>query len=373
MATIRKRPGRPKPWEARYRDPSGRSRSRSFARKSDAQRFLTTVEADKLRGRWIDPAAGKVTFAAFAEQWLASQVFDAKTREGTASRLHAHLLPAFGDGELRGIRPSTVQAWVASASRDLAPSYVRLLLATLSAILGAAVEDGLIMTNPCRSRAVSAPKVTRPKVRPWTVEQVAAAVAAMPARYRATAVVASGAGLRQGEVFGLRVTDVDFLGRRLDVRQQVKHITGQGVVFAPPKRGKTRSVPLSDTVAAAVSEHLRVHPAEGGDLVFTNTVGGPINRGSFNDRVWKPAVVAAGLEPTRDNGMHALRHTYASVLLADGVSIRAVADYLGHESASFTLHVYTHLMPDDDERAREVIDGAFGAAVGQAWAEAGEA
>lgn len=372
MATIRKREGRPKPWEARYRDPAGRSRSKSFARKVDATRFLTTVEADKLRGRWVDPAAGKVTFAAFAEEWLAAQVFDAKTREGTASRLRAHLLPAFGGVELRGIRPSTVQAWVASASRDLAPSYVRLLLATMSTILGAAVEDGLIVANPCRSRAVSAPKVPRRKVRPWTVERVTAVVAAMPIRYRATAVVAAGCGLRQGEVFGLRVVDVDFLRHAVHVRQQVKHLTGEGIVMAPPKRGKTRTVPLSDTVAAAISEHLRAFPAAGDDLVFTNTAGGPINRGSYNDRIWKPAVEAAGITPTRANGMHALRHTYASVLLAEGVSIRAVADYLGHESASFTLQVYTHLMPDDDERARAVIDGAFGARVGQAWATGGD-
>jgi integrase len=370
MAAIRKRPGRPKPWEARYRDPSGRSRSRSFARKVDAQRFLTTLEADKLRGSWVDPAAGRVTFAAFADQWLAAQVFDAKTHEGAASRLRAHLVPAFGATELRAIRPSTVQAWVARASRDLAPSHVRLLLSTLSAILGAAVEDGLIVTNPCRSRAVSAPQVPRRKVQPWTVEQVAAVVAAMQDRYRGTAVVASGCGLRQGEVFGLRVADVDFLRRVLHVRQQAKHVTGQGVVIAPPKGRRTRIVPLPDTVAAVLSEHLRAYPAAGDDLVFTNSTGGPINRGSYNTRVWKPALRAAGIAATRINGMHMLRHTFASVLLADGVSIRALAEYLSHADPAFTLRVYTHLMPDDDDRARRVLDVALGERVGQAWARA---
>lgn len=67
MAWIRKRPGRAKPYEARWRDPDGRERSRSFDRKLDAQRFLATVEADKLRGSYIDPNAGKVTLQAFAE------------------------------------------------------------------------------------------------------------------------------------------------------------------------------------------------------------------------------------------------------------------------------------------------------------------
>src|SRR5688500_9608657 len=209
MASIRRRPDRPKPWEAVYRDPDGRQRTRSFARKVEAQQFLTTIEADKLRGSYVDPSAGKVTFRVFAEQWAAAQTVDAKTREGTASRLRAHLLPAFSDLELRAIRPSTVQRWMAGASRTLAPSYVRLLLATLSAIIGAAVEDGLIVGNPCRSRAVQAPPVPPGRVQPWTVEQVQLAVAGLPRRYRATAVVAAGCGLRQGETFGLRVTDVD--------------------------------------------------------------------------------------------------------------------------------------------------------------------
>jgi len=261
--------------------------------------------------------------------------------------------------ELRAIRPSAVQQWMAGASRDLAPSYVRLLLSTLSSILGAAAEDEVIVKNPCRSRTVQAPPLPPVRVVPWTVDEVRLAVSALPHRYKATAVVASGCGLRQGETFGLRVCDVDFLRQRVEVRQQAKQVTGQGVVIAPPKRGKTRTVPLPETVAAALAEHLRAFPAERDGLVFTNTTGAPINRGSFNDRVWKPAVVAAGLEPTRHNGFHALRHHYASVLLDAGVSIRALADYLGHTDPGFTLRVYTHLLPASEDRARQAVDAAF--------------
>lgn len=245
MASIRKRPSRPKPWEAVYRDPTGRQRTRSFARKIDAQRFLTTVEADMLRGSYVDPTAGRITFRELAEQWAAGQVVDVSTRDGAASRLRAHLIPTFGDMEVRAIQPSTVQQWLAGASRELAPSYVRLLLTTLSTILTAAVEDGLIVRNPCRSRAVQAPRVPPGRVVPWTVEQVQLAVAALPRRYSATAVLAAGCGLRQGEAFGIRVKDVDFLGRLVEVRQQVKHVRGQGVVIAPPKGGKTRTVPFA--------------------------------------------------------------------------------------------------------------------------------
>jgi hypothetical protein len=74
---------------------------------------------------------------------------------------------------------------------------------------------------------------------------------------------------------------------------------------------------------------------------------------------WKRALRTAGVEPTRANGMHALRHYYASVLLDDGVSIRALAEYLGHADSGFTLRTYTHLMPTSEDRARQAVDAAF--------------
>jgi hypothetical protein len=100
-----------------------------------------------LRGQFLDPRGSKIGFGEFAERWASSLTVDAKTAEGIASRLRAHLLPAFGDLELRHVKPSTVQGWLGGLARTHEPSYVRLLLGTLSTILGAAVEDGLIPSN----------------------------------------------------------------------------------------------------------------------------------------------------------------------------------------------------------------------------------
>jgi integrase len=358
MASVTKREGRANLWQVRYRDPAGKSRRRQFPRKVDADGFAATTEADKLRGAYVDPAAGKVTFQAFAEQWLAAQTFNVSTHEAVASRLKVHLLPTFAGTELRAIRPSTVQAWLRGRQETCAPSFVRVMLANLSAILGAAVEDGLIVTNPCRASSVKAPAADHGRIVPWTGERVEAVVAAHPERYRAVPIVAAGCGLRQGEVFGLAVDAVDFLRRRLVVRQQVKLVAGKPVL-APPKGGKTREVPLPDVVAVAVAEHLRHLPAGEDGLLFTSRERKPIDRTHYNPYVWKPALVRAGVEPARANGMHALRHHYASVLLDGGVSIRALADYLGHADPGFTLRVYTHLMPASEDRARQVVDAAF--------------
>jgi integrase len=233
------------------------------------------------------------------------------------------------------------------------------MLANVSAILRAAVEDGLIARNPCASSAVRAPSVEQLKVTPWPHEHVDAVIVAHPEAYRAISVVAAGAGLRQGEVFGLRLEDVDFLGRKLHVRQQVKMLHGRPIIV-PPKGRKTREVPLADVVATALSERVRLYPSGEDGLIFTTREHKPMNRGYYNPHIWKPALASAGIEPTRANGMHALRHYYASVLLDAGESIRALADYLGHSDPGFTLRVYTHLMPASDNRARRAIDTAFG-------------
>jgi integrase len=225
MASIKRRPdGR---WRARYRDPDGREHARHFERQIDAQRWLDGVTASLVRGDYIDPKAGKITFGVFATDWLTAQTFDDSTREVVTSRLKNHIMPTFEKKELRAVRASTVQAWLRSRQEHCAPRFVRVLLANLSSIFGAAVEDGLISRNPCASRAVRAPAVEQTKVIPWSSEQVAAVIDAHPERWSAAPVVAAGCGPRQGEVFGLRVEDVDFLGRQVLVRQQVKLLGGR--------------------------------------------------------------------------------------------------------------------------------------------------
>lgn len=194
--------------------------------------------------------------------------------------------------------------------QSLAPSYVRAIFTNLSAVFNAVVDDGLIASNPCRASSVKPPPLAKRKVEPWSVEQVGAVIDELPERYRTIGVVAAGCGLRQGEAFGLRVRDVDFLRRQVHVEQQVKIVAAK-VTIGSPKGGKTRTVPLPDTVAAELAEHLRRHPAEGDDLVFASREHKPLDRNHFNPYVWKKALEAAGVEPSRHNGMHALRHFYA--------------------------------------------------------------
>ncbi len=135
-----------------------------------------------------------------------------------------------------------------------------------------------------------------------------------------------------------------------------------------------RDVPLPQSVALEVAAHLQQFPAVAVALPWESLDADPrparlllstrertaLQRNYVNAKVWKPALTAAGVEPTRENGMHALRHFYSSTLLDAGESIRALAEYLGHSDPGFTLRVYTHLMPASEERTKRAVDRALG-------------
>jgi integrase len=368
--------GQGKRWQARWRDESGpggtvRQRKQNFDRRADAERQLTTVKADLARGAYLDPKAGKTRLRAYVEEQLKLQTSDPSTREAVELRLRLHVLPELGDYPLASLRPSIVQAWTRGLQATLAPSYVRVIFANLSAILRAAVDDGLIARNPCQARSVRPPAPDRRKLVPWPVERVARVRAGLPDRYRVLADLGGGLGLRQGECFGLAVDDVDFLRGVVHVRRQVK-LLGDKPHFALPKGGRQRDVPLPEQVALRLAAHLQAWPAvavtlpaspagkpQSHRLICSTRERTALHRTYVNRHVWKPALEQAGVPASREHGMHALRHHYATVLLSDGLNPKAVADWIGHADPGFTLRVYGHVLPSSEDRARATIDAAL--------------
>lgn len=113
MASISKRQVGDRPrYDVNYREPDGRRRRKTFHKKADADKFAAQVEADKARGVYVDPDAGKTTFQHYAERWLEAQTFDRTSREAVEMQLRRHVYPTLGQRQLRGIKPSTIQAWL---------------------------------------------------------------------------------------------------------------------------------------------------------------------------------------------------------------------------------------------------------------------
>ena len=191
---------------------SGRSPTVKAFRPQGGRRPVSRSRGDLVRGLYVDPNAGRVPFREYAESWRASRVHRPTTAALVESHLRHHVLPFFGDRPLGSIRSSDVQSWVKGRSAVLAPTTVKVAYRFLSAIFRSALRDRLIVTNPCEQ--IKLPRIDRRLVVPLETDAVVRPAEAMPVRYRATVILASGAGLRQGEVLGLQVRHMDFRAQR---------------------------------------------------------------------------------------------------------------------------------------------------------------
>ncbi|MGW7272279.1 tyrosine-type recombinase/integrase [Streptomyces sp. NPDC054864] len=375
-------------YRARYVGPDGSEKSKSFpdGQKRRAEKWLSAIETDMTRGQYTDPKSVRITFRQYAEKWLDSKTSSPMGRKELGRRLRLHVYPEIGSRPVGTFRPEHIRELLAALEMKpgVGPSYTRNIFADVRSVLAAAVDDSLLSRNPCSARTVRLPKADGHPVIPWVPDQVFAVRAALLEPYRAMVDVGAGCGLRQGEVFGLSEDAIDADGQTLHVVRQIKHVEGRPV-FALPKGGKKRDVPLPDSVARALRVHMDARkpveitlpwdtpegPKVSARLVFTAEQGGMVWRSNFNAKDWKPALAKAGFIPeaeegeryagAREHGMHALRHFYASALLDAGENIKAVSEYMGHADPGLTLRVYAHLMPDSRERARRAIDQVFGA------------
>ena len=372
-------------YRARYVGPDGTEKSKSFpnGQKRLAEQWLNQIEVDMTRGTYLDPKAARITFQQYGKQWLADLTTDITSRDSAERVLRLHAFPYLGSRPMPSFRPGHIREWARQLENSVpATSHRRIIFGYVSAVFRAAVDDGLLAKNPCRAKSVRTPAPSKSRIKPWAPAQVFAVRAGLPDRFRAVVDVGAGCGLRQGEIFGLPEDALDYENGWLAVRQQLKRVRGK-YVFAPPKGRKFRDVPLPAAVAAAIRVHSEKYPpvevtlpwgTPDGPLVtkaliFTGRSGDHVRVSYFNDFMWKPALATACIIPPAANksryqsapedGMHALRHFYASVLLDAGENIKALSLYLGHSDPGFTLRTYTHLMPSSEGRTRKAVESMY--------------
>lgn len=355
MAKVSKRGDRPgAPWQVRWVDPEGAQRKRSFPRKADADAFATEVDHRKRSGLYVDPSAGRVTFREYAEAWRAVQPHRATTAEQLENRLRLHVYPLIGHRPLAAIRPTELQALVRDREKVLAPATVTNVVAWVSTIFRAAVDDRIITTSPATRLGRRRRDAPSSEVVVFSIDEVAALHAAMPESLRAAVLLGAGAGLRSGEMLGLTVDRVDFLRRSITVDRQLITTTGSPPMHAPPKTAAgVRTIPVPDELLVELSEHIARFPVtDEVGFLFRSSSGDPIRRNRWG-ATWARAVADAGL--AKGTRFHALRHTYASALIAAGLSVKVIQARLGHATAQETLDTYGHLWPDDEDRTRVAI------------------
>jgi integrase len=367
-------------YELAYVDSDGRQRWRTVARLQEARELRAELVSKVKRGERVAPA--RVTFAEYAEQWLAGQTrLRPSTRTLYASYLRVHLVPRFGRrrlqeitvddvarlvGELeRGIRYQTAGATTARVEgRPLAGWTIRGILVVLGRMFAAATRAGLVPANPVRRLE----KDERPRVerRPFPAldrDAIGTLIAATPERYRALVALSVSTGLRQSEALALRWQDIDAKAGVLRVRYQLDR---SGTLVEPKTRAAKREVPFPPSLARMLSEHKQRAFARGlarpSDFVFASETGGPLHHRN---------VVRRGLDKALANSelpkltWHDLRHLAASALIAEGTSVAYLSRLLGHASPAITLGIYAHefARAEHDDRTRQMMERAFGDAL----------
>lgn len=339
--------GQGKRWQARWVE-DGHERSAAFATKDAAELHIARKDAGV-----TGPVADGTTLRTWAEQWLADRLdLRRNSRTQIRSRLDARILPSFGDQPIAGITRPQVQAaitqWSAAGS---APRTVRSTHGTLSQILKAAMIDGLIAANPAKD--IRLPRIDKRPLEIPDATKVHQVEAAMSAHLRSMVTVAAATGLRLGELRGLTVDCIK--GDTLTVTQQ-RSLDGQHFAEVKTTAG-VRTIHMGKVAREAIAAHLKAYGEGPEGLIWRTRDGKPLPQ-RVAVRAWaRMRKKVAGL-PAR-GGWHLLRHYNASVLIAAGLSVRAVADRLGHEDPAITLRTYSHLWPTDQSKATAAIDTAL--------------
>jgi len=336
-------------WRVRWRDEQGQPHSRVIGRKADAVALDAELKRAKRVGSVLPFSSGSAeTLDDFAKVWFGRYVVPSLARHtqfAYASMLDVHIGPRIGDLPLRSVTAEVIWELRASMSKaGVGDAATRKTLVVLQSLLQRAVEWGRLESNP--ARLVRKPSQTRTRVvrplSPLDVEGMRKALLTDGKQLDATLIaVLAYAGLRPGEALGLRWHDIR--DRTILVERSVAF--GK---LKTTKTGKTRTVrllkPLADTLAAWRAVADRTQPT---DLVFPSPDGSPWNLDRVNNwrgRTFADAVKAAGLPQTRP---YDLRHSYVSLMIAEGASVVEVAHQAGH-SPTVALSTYAHLFDEHD-------------------------
>ncbi|WP_082931104.1 tyrosine-type recombinase/integrase [Micromonospora sp. NBRC 110037] len=359
FGNVRKLPsGR---YQARYPGPDGRMRNapETFARKSDADRYLTLVEAQIARREWIDPERAKVQLGDYARRWIDQRPnLRPRTIHLYGWLLDKHVVPYLGGVELGRLDTPMVRDWRAKllgngVSESMAAKAYRLLRAVL---MTAVKEDEILSRNPCRIPGADQEK---PAERPvLTLAQVFRLSEIVPPRYRALVLVTTFGCLRWGEVAALQRQDIDTVAGTIRVRQAYTEQRGVGLVLGPPKsRAGRRTVSLPPAVVKVVRDHLAAEVDDNPDaFVFTTESGRPIWRGNLNKLIaWKASVSRIG-QP--DLHFHDLRHSGNTLAARTGASTRDLMARMGHDSPQAAL-IYQHATAEADRAIAQALHDAM--------------
>ncbi len=350
----------------RWRDNAGKRDSDTIKgnrRKAEAEltKRRISMESGSFNGK------KKLTVGAYLQSWLetyATTNCTAKTVQGYKQSINCYTGPIAGI-TLQKLDATHIQPiYAGMIKRGLSNRTVDALHKALNIALNTAVKQGTLKRNILDS--VIAPKVVKKEIEVWDAETRARAMTVLrESQYGDFYQLGLMTGMRRGELAGLKWANVNLANQQLQVVNTLQRITGQGLMNGQPKTERSRrSIALSpDTVALLheirgrqITQQLEVSDAwTDSGYVFTDASGMPVDP-NLATRAFKKVVATAGLPKLT---IHGLRHTHATILLEQGVNPKVVSERLGHASVATTMDIYSHVLPDMQEKAALAIDAAL--------------
>ena len=341
-----------------------------------AEKLLAERLSQVHRGEFIEPK--KITFSDFKDIWM-EKYAEPQVRSSTLARYRVHfrkhIIPFFGDLRLAQVGVEDVQGFKAELiGKGLAPGYVKHHLALIRQMLDFAVDWEYIRTNPAKK--VKYPAIPKREMDCLSPEEVRVFLKKIPERWYAFMLVAITTGVRIGELLAMRWENVDWRQSQYFVKEALKRKNEVSPrEFGPPKTEESVAlVDLTPVCLDALREQRRLQAAEklkaGEDyqdqyLIFATSTGGPLDEKNVTNRVFRPALEAAGIRTSLR--FQDLRHTCASLLIDQGENPKYIQKQMRHASIDITFDTYGHLFPESNqEAARRLDETLFGKGAGVA-------
>lgn len=342
-------------WQARYHGPDGidRAAPHTFERRADADRWLAGIEDDLVRGDWTDPDAGRVPLRDYGTRWVVERAgLRPRTRRLYEGLFRLHISPTLGGYGLSDISPAAVRTWRSNLlAAGLGEVTVAKAYRLLKTILGTAVEDRMLRTNPCQIRGAAVERIAERPV--LTVPEVLAVADALPKRFRLLVVLGTFCSLRWGELAALTRGTVDLDRAVVDVRVTLVELADGRLLTGPPKTAAGRRlVSIPPSLVPVVQAHLDSYVGqEPSALVFTGAKGGAVRRSNFQKH-WTAALATAGLAEVH---FHDLRHTGNTLTAHSGATLSDLMARMGHSSTR-AARIYLHTSSDRDRTVAAALD-----------------
>lgn len=356
MACVTKRRGR---YVIDYYDNQGKRRWETLKKgttKKKATDRLREIEEQLSRGTYV-PEKKIPRLSEVCKEWLESKEPNVRasylsTCEGV-TRNHFKELEHL---KVNRITTAMVEKWIREKqAAGMHVNTLRKAIMILNQIMGYAVRHGYAGYNPVRDaeRPRDQGQVQKKKIRVLTPDEIKAFIDAVEDRkYKTLFKLTIMSGARQGELLGLKWSDVDWEKSQIHIQRTFNNQRW----YATKTATSNRRIDLGPAMMTELKKWKLACPPTPLNLIFPNDAGGPINHSNMRSRYFEPALKKAKIGKVR---FHDLRHTYASLLIEQGENIKYIQSQLGHSSPTVTLNVYAHLLKSTNQEAALRLEKAI--------------